>query len=429
MSKDSFGLASGWKLSKLEAIGTALLISTFILLPIGRTVEIPTVLMAVWGLLLLVREGIGAAWRRPDIRVFSVLFLLYWGPMVISLFGAYDFSNSAFFCLKYLRFVFAGYFVLYLITARKIKTLVLSALSVVVGSWLLDSLYQWWAGIDLFGRTYDGNRLLGPFKHLIMPIFLSVFLPLVLIYTKIKWPRYLFWMLFGSSLWILFLAGSRASWMVLLFGGLLYSIYVFVRLEKKPFISMVLVIIGAIGIGIAGYHYESGFKGRIDRTIMAFSHDYKSIDLASSHRLPIWETAFNMALDNPLVGVGVKGFHGSYSRYAKPDDPFKDGGATHPHMFFLEVLTETGLVGFVSMLVALGLIFRLGIGNLKRWSPLQAGAAATLAITFFPLNTHVSLYGSIYSQVAWLMAAVSLAWIYDPDETVKSNKRLSVFNR
>ncbi|MGR9115836.1 MAG: O-antigen ligase family protein [Gammaproteobacteria bacterium] len=422
MNVDSSGLSSKQKLSIFEISGAGLIILAFALLPIGRTVEIPTALMAMGGLYLLIREGKGQGLYRPDVRAFSVLFLLYWLPMATSLFGAYDLNNSAFFCLKYLRFFFAGYFVLYLSRSNRIKTLVLSALSLVIGFWLLDSLYQWQMGTDLLGRSYQGGRLLGPFKHLIMPVFLSVFLPLVLIYTKLKWPRYLFWALFVASLWVLFLAGSRASWLALLFGGLLYLIYVFNKSGNKPYLTGVLVMIGVIGLGIGGYHYEKGFKARIDKTVMVFSGNYEAINKASSLRLPVWETAFRMVYNKPLNGVGVKGFHGSYPLYAAPNDPFKTNGANHPHLFLLEILAETGVVGLLAMLFATGLIFKLGIENLKKWSPLQAGGAVTVAIAFFPLNAHVSFYGSIYSQVAWLMTAISLAWIHNSDRSAVFNK-------
>ena len=186
--------------------------------------------------------------------------------------------------------------------------------------------------------------------------------------------------------------------------------------------AIILIIAGAVGIGTAGYHYEPGFQRRIDMTLMVFKGDYDSIDRASAHRLPIWETASRMALDNPLNGVGVKGFMFSYHKYAAPDDPFKAKGASHPHLFLLEVLAETGTVGLLAMLFSVALVFKLGAENLKKWSPLQAGSAITLAITFFPLNAHVTLYGSNYSQVAWLMAAISIAWLYGSDEAEPFNK-------
>jgi len=59
------------------------------------------------------------------------------------------------------------------------------------------------------------------------------------------------------------------------------------------------------------------------------------------------------------------------------------------------------------------LLVRLAWKNRHQWTPLQAGSAITIAVTFFPFNTHVSLYGSFYSQIAWLATAIACAWLFE----------------
>lgn len=405
------------KLSKFDITGTSLVVLSFALLPIGRTVEIPTVLMALCGLFLMLgrRSAVGF-WNGPS-RTFAVFFSVFWIPMAISVIGSENFTNSAGVALKYLRFLFAGLFTLFLLRSEKIKQIVLAGLSVTVSLWLADSLIQWLLGIELLGRVYDGERVSGPFKDLILPIFLSLFLPLSLIYARTKWPRSIFWGIFFLSILILFLAGSRASLLSLMFGAVLYGGYVFSQSGKKIWLPVGCLIISLAVITGAGYALDSGFKSRIDRTVMILTGDYQSINEATSFRLPIWEAAYKMAIDQPINGVGIKSFRHVYSRYAVETDPFKESGANHAHLFLLEVFAETGGIGLVSLLVFWIFLLKTSLQAFSGWSPLQAGSAITLIVAFFPLNAHVSLYASAYSQALWLMVAICCAWL-DEDESL-----------
>ena len=61
----------------------------------------------------------------------------------------------------------------------------------------------------------------------------------------------------------------------------------------------------------------------------------------------LYRTAFNMFLDRPIIGQGPKMFR------IKCKDPKFATGITpchnHPHNFYMQLLAETGLVGFLSI--------------------------------------------------------------------------------
>jgi O-antigen ligase len=170
-----------------------------------------------------------------------------------------------------------------------------------------------------------------------------------------------------------------------------------------------------------GYTFDQGIKGRIDSASKIFAGDYDSVNQATSQRLPIWEVAVRMGLDNPINGVGVGGFRYQYKAYATPTDQFKSTGANHPHLFLLELFAGTGGIGVMGLLMIMVLLIRQAWNNVRLWAPLQAGSAITIAITFFPLNSHMSLYGSFYSQIAWLATAIACAWLFEPDTSVEIN--------
>ena len=197
--------------------------------------------------------------------------------------------------------------------------------------------------------------------------------------------------------------------------GLLYIGYLFYSAPKKPLWMILLLTLSAMTIGIVGYSFDNGFKGRIDNASKIFAGDYDSVNQATSLRLPIWEAAVKMALDNPINGVGIRGFRDQYTNYAVESDPFKNAVKTHPHLFILEIFVESGVIGVLGLFLMFALLCRLTRNNLRQWTPLQAGSAITIAITFFPLNAHTSIYGSFYSQIAWFATAVACSLLFEAE--------------
>ncbi len=103
---------------------------------------------------------------------------------------------------------------------------------------------------------------------------------------------------------------------------------------------------------------------------------------ANRNRLVIWETALRIAADHPLTGVGFGGFSFAYTRYRPADAP--DLSASFAHNIFLNVLTETGVLGLAAFgalcVVALRGMIR-GVRSSVPDSPQRTAALAVLATT------------------------------------------------
>lgn len=94
----------------------------------------------------------------------------------------------------------------------------------------------------------------------------------------------------------------------------------------------------------------------IDKTITQMNllkdnrkNDEKIVIFSNVHQ-DIYISAYKMFLDNKILGVGVKNFR----NFCKDEKYFvnkKKVCSTHPHNYYIQLLSETGLIGFCFIMV------------------------------------------------------------------------------
>ena len=85
----------------------------------------------------------------------------------------------------------------------------------------------------------------------------------------------------------------------------------------------------------------------------------EGIDASAMGRIYAWQAAWNMAVSNPLSGVGLNNFYYNYFFYS----PHWDGKNHAVHSTWLGVLAETGFIGFV---IFCTVVFRLLKNNIQQ---------------------------------------------------------------
>ena len=134
------------------------------------------------------------------------------------------------------------------------------------------------------------------------------------------------------------------------------------------------------------------------------------IDESAMGRLYAWEAAWNMALDNPILGVGINNFYYNYFYYS----PHWDGLNHAVHSTWFGVLAESGFVGlilFVSLIVSTLLMSlkMLKTANDEHHTPgirVALNAAPAGIIGFIVSGTFLTqgFIWAIYLQVALVIA-------------------------
>lgn len=112
------------------------------------------------------------------------------------------------------------------------------------------------------------------------------------------------------------------------------------------------ILLGAIGLAaFAALFFAMGIANRSSGGIADMQNN-RGIDQSAEHRLLAWQAGFNMAVDNPLFGVGIANFPNAFYEYT----PVWINKAMAPHSTWFEVLGQSGFLGLAVFLTMLGTV-------------------------------------------------------------------------
>lgn len=371
----------------------------------------PIGIMAIIGLFYIIKMP-GAIFQNPIFKSFTIVFLCFWIPLLISFFDAVNPGHSAHTLFPYLRFYFAGIFIIHELSKDNDRLkFIITSLFYIVFFWCIDATIQFALGKNLLGFPYEAGHITGVFyprntiSHICSILSTFIFLYLYIKFNKQKWLLLSLIPLFL----VILLSGRRAAWVMLAlstFGFLAYA-YAYSK-QKKLFLKFIAVLFSLITLVLGStIVYHEPTHNRFKTTLGLFSGDYDKINRATAVRLPIWEASYKIFKSNPVNGIGPRGFRHVYHNYAAEDDYFvtiEKAVPSQPHIIILEILAETGIIGFIGYLFAIYLILQIAwrSNNKKKLLPYLI----PVLVALFPFNTHMALYGSIWSSMVWLIISL-----------------------
>ncbi|MBS56469.1 MAG: hypothetical protein CMP16_01185 [Rickettsiales bacterium] len=221
---------------------------------------------------------------------------------------------------------------------------------------LFDSYFQYIVGFNLLGFEYNNqwNRLSSFFnEEYILGSYLSRILPIIiaLFFNKNIQSNnkifYSFILIILSTVIILF-SGERSALINLLMFFVLFIFIIDINLKKlfTYFTSFIIIIIIFIN-----------FNADIRKRMVNFSfqqlNEGGSLKIFSIQHQLIYETSYKIFLDNKIRGIGPKNFRVVCKNYQSKNDLDKseDGCSTSPHNIYLQLLVETGIIGFMFIFI------------------------------------------------------------------------------
>lgn len=384
------------------------------LLPFGRLAEIPMSLFAL-ALPFVLRSAANRARLKAVAPILVALFLCFWLPMVFSSLDSMAPQKSWTQTLAALRFLAAGCSMAVLLSLPSARWRVLRWSAFLLLFWAIDGFIQLLLGADLFGIAMHPDRLNALFvqKYQFYGPTLAMLSPLLLEYARREWAPWAWALSFTLVLGAVLISGMRAGWLSMALVLLTYVLLMFQRENRELRRMMLSVPLLAVLILSFSYFASPLFQERIEKTRSAYlgesvEADPSALDDATSNRLPIFTTAWNMYLHHPVNGVGVRAFPVAYMVYAAEDDIHiqKSGGvagATHAHNVVLEVMADTGSIGLFGLL--LGAVLALRYWWRGSHSQRQDSFPFLLAVLLilFPFNSHFAIYGTYTSSLLWFL--------------------------
>jgi len=379
------------------------------LLPFSRLAEIPLSVFAV-SLAFLARSQAHRDRIRAASRFVLPLFLCYWIPMVLSCFDSFDPQKSWVQSIAALRYLAAALALSVLLAPASSRERVLRWTAWLLLFWAVDAFVQLFFGRDVFGIAMHPDRLNALFvkKYQFFGPTLAMLSPLVLEHARRQWRPWAWALSFALILGAVMIAGMRAGWLTMAVVLLTYMALMLKRENRELRRTVFTIPALAVIVLAASYFASPLFQDRVN-VIRAFATGAEAgLDASTMERVPIFRTALKMYREHPANGVGVRAFPDAYMVYAEPDDVIieKSGGvsgATHAHNVVLEVMSDTGTIGLVGVVLALILLARH-----RRWtSPGERVDAFPFALAvfliLFPLNSHFAIYGTYTSSLIWFL--------------------------
>jgi O-antigen ligase len=269
---------------------------------------------------------------------------------------------------------------------------------------IVDGYIQFLTGSNILGLPKAGDRISSFFgDELIMGSYLSRLFPLLfalfIVKEKKKLELYFMILFFLLLSGLVLISGERAA-----FAFYCLS-FLFILIFMKGYAKFRIIL--SVGSAIVIIIIISSFDQVKNRMVSDPTSTITKSIFTPQHDSLI-RTAYNMFLDKPLVGHGPKMF-----RVICKDEKYATGITpcmTHPHNFYVQLLAETGIIGFSFLFSVFVYVLYCAYRQCKSMvlrqkrylSDYQVCLLAGILITVWPITTNGNFFNN------WLMIAYSL---------------------
>jgi len=287
---------------------------------------------------------------------FLNILLIFW----LFIFLSSIFSDYKFLTLKpsvtFFRFILFSFAFLLIVKFYKSFLEKFNIFLIIILTILIfDGYFQFIFGKNIIGLEKLRPDRLSSFFHdeMILGSYLSKFLPIVLFFyyqnMKIKIMKNLNLVIIIFLIPLIFLSGERAAFFMSILFCLLIMPFIF-SIKKLIISILIFITLGFIIINSSNVIYDRYVNQLKDHIILKKQNEL----IYFPEHIGIFNSAFESFLNNnKLLGSGVKSFRETCkyndSKFKEKLEKIKkiDYCSTHPHNYYLQFLTELGLIGFI----------------------------------------------------------------------------------
>ena len=273
---------------------------------------------------------------------------------------------------------------------------------------ILDGYYEYFNGENIFGWSNNQTTRISSFfgKESILGSYLSrlwpIFFALSLLLFKKKKFFFILILIFILSETLIFLSGERSAF----FNINLSAIFVILFSKRLIKLRLFTLILSGLLILTITFFNPTAKERIFDKTLKQMNlvidtekKQEKGLYIFSREHTHHYITAYRMFLDNKFFGVGVKNFR----KFCNDGDYMVSNlsCSTHPHNFYIQLLSETGFVGLSFLLIVLFyfclLIFKhlfLKFKNKYYFSDFEICLLSGMAIYIWPFIPTSSVFNN-----------------------------------
>ena len=280
----------------------------------------------------------------------------------------------------------------------------------------IDLLIEFSFGQNILGnKSYMFGRLSGFFgDELVAGYFYYgfIFFTFSYVYKTYKPKNILILSIFFFIIFVSLIIGERSNFIKLSLGlSLITFIVIEIKIYKKIVFFLLIVLCSVVFI-----NSSEKYKVRYyDQLSPIFEKNGFDKLLKETEYGAHYDTAYQIFKRNKLFGVGIKNFRLESSKpiyYNKEYYYTFNRSKTHPHQIHFELLSETGLFGYISLLALFLFSFTISIKNyLKTRNIYQLSAIIFILMSLIPYLPSGSFYSSYNSAIFWLNYAIMMSFL------------------
>jgi O-antigen ligase len=213
---------------------------------------------------------------------------------------------------------------------------------------------------------------------------------------------------------ISFLIGERANFIKFFISIILLNILIFDFKIKEIFFSLIAVF----SIFFLIINFSSNYSKRYFKEINQL-YEINTIEsyFKNSTYGAQYNAAFKIFLEKPIFGVGLKNYRieSANKKYENKDFILTSGRVTsHPHQIHLELLSETGIFGYICFFVFILFSLYFSIKNyILHKNIFQLSGIIFIIISLSPLIPSGSFFSTFSSGLFWVNYSIMMGYIKD----------------
>ena len=278
----------------------------------------------------------------------------------------------------------------------------------------LDALFELIYGFNFFGNYAFDGRLAGLFgDRWVIGRYIVFFLPILFCLYLMesdsfnKFIRYLSIFTFFISIFVVFFSGERAAFLSMIFYLSLLLIYILNKLSYKIILTFFIIFLTMI---VSPFMFQDTSQRLQDNFIKYLTN----FDINQNQYLAMYTSGYKIFSDNFILGSGPNNF-----RFICSDEQYyesKYSCSTHPHNIPIQLLSETGIFGFLLVYTTFIYFLYKSIQLIKSRVFNKNYLAifslqSSIIIYLWPLMVSGNFFLSWYSYIFYLPIGIYLMYI------------------